>query len=221
MKVSAIAASLAVTLVALSGASAFAQGAAQPPARPAPTTPAPAPQTPAPAAQPATPPPAQPPVPFPAGAKFAYINPPRIFQETAAGKAAVGRINALTQKKQTEFQTKQKAMQDNQQKLQSSGGVMSDAARGQLEKEIEKQNTELQRFQQDAQAEINELQNEVQAEFVQKVNPVIDAVAKEKGLQIVFNGGDAGFAWADPGLDLTNEVIKRLDAATKPAAPPK
>ena len=225
MKVSAIAASLAVTLVALAGASAFAQGAAQPPPKPAPTAPAPqapAPQTPAPTAQPATPPPAaQPPAPFPAGAKFAYINPPRIFQETAAGKAAVGRINTLTQKKQTEFQTKQKSMQENQQKLQSSGGVMSDSARSQLEKEIEKQNTELQRFQQDAQAEINELQNEVQAEFVQKVNPIIDAVAKEKGLQIVFNGGDAGFAWADPGLDLTNEVIKRLDAATKPAAAPK
>ena len=162
-----------------------------------------------------SPAPAQPPAPFPAGAKFAYINPPRIFQETTAGKAAVGRINTLTQKKQTEFQAKQKAMADNQQKLQSSGGVMSDAARGQLEKEIERQTTELQRFQQDAQAEINELQNEVQAEFVQKVNPIIDAVAKEKGLQIVFNGGDAGFAWADPGLDLTSEVIKRLDAATK------
>ena len=61
----------------------------------------------------------------------------------------------------------------------------------------------------------------MQAEFVQKVNPIIDAVAKEKGLQIVFNGGDAGFAWADPGLDLTSEVIKRLDAATKPGTAPK
>ena len=221
MKVSAYAASLAVTpalMVLLAGAPAFAQAAGQPPPKPA----TPAPQAPAPATQPTptpSPAPAQPPAPFPAGAKFAYINPPRIFQETAAGKAAVGRINTLTQKKQTEFQAKQKAMADNQAKLQSSGGVMSEAARGQLEKEIEKQNTELQRFQQDAQAEINELQNEVQAEFVQKVNPIIDAVAKEKGLQIVFNGGDAGFAWADPGLDLTTEVIKRLDAATKPGAP--
>src|SRR5262245_2062466 len=214
MKVSAIAASLVVTLVAVSGASAFAQGA-QPPVKPAPA--APAAQAPAP-----TPPPvAQPPAPFPAGAKFAYINPPRIFQETIAGKAAVGRINALTQKKQTEFQAKQKTMADNQQKLQSSGSVMSEAARTQLEKEIEKQNTELQRYQQDAQAEINELQNEVQAEFVQKVNPILAEVSKEKGLQILFNGGEAGFAWADPGLDLTSEVIKRLDAATKPGTAPK
>lgn len=221
MKVSATAALLAVTLVAFTGASAFAQGAAQPPARPAPTAPAPAPQMPAPTPTPPAATAAQPPLPFPAGAKFAYINPPRIFQEAAAGKAAVTRINALTQKKQTEFQGKQKAMADNQAKLQSSGGVMSDAARGQLEKEIERQRTELERFQQDAQAEINELQNEVQGEFVQKVNPILADIAKEKGLQILFNGGDAGFAWVDPALDLSSEVIKRLDATVKPSATPK
>lgn len=218
MKVSALAAFLAATLVALttlSGASAFAQGAAQQPPKPA--TPAPAtPPAQAPAPTPA--PAAQPPLPFPAGAKVAFLNPPRIFQETAAGKAAAARITTLTQKKQTEFQAKQKAMTDNQQKLQSSGGVMSEQARSQLEKEIERQNTELQRFQQDAQAEINELQTEVQNDFVQKVNPIIDAVAKEKGLHLVFNATDAGFAWVDQALDITNEIIKRLDAANKPAA---
>src|SRR5436305_12679924 len=132
MRGSAIAASLAVSLVALSGVSVLAQPPGQAkPTQPAPATPAQPPATAAPA-----PAPAQPPAPFPAGAKFAYINPQRIFQESTEGKAAVTRVNALTQKKQTENQTRQKALADNQQKLQSSGGVMSDAARGQLEKEI-------------------------------------------------------------------------------------
>jgi outer membrane protein len=213
MRGSAIAASLAVSLVALSGVAAYAQPPAQPkPAQPAPATPAQPPAVPAPA-------PAQPPAPFPAGAKFAFINPQRIFQESSDGKAALGRVNTLTQKKQTEAQAKQKALADNQQKLQSGGGVMSDAARSQLEKEIEKQNLEMQRFQQDAQAEIQELQNEVQNDFVKKVTPILQQVATEKGLQILFNGTEAGFAWVDPGLDLTSEVIKRLDSAKSGTAP--
>ncbi len=219
MKGFAIAGSLAIGLVVMGGASAFAQGAAQPPkpAQPAPTTPAQQPPaTPAPA-----PAPAQPPAPFPAGAKVAFINPQRIFQESADGKAALARVNALTQKKQTENTAKQKALQDNQQKLQSSGSVMSDQARGQLEKEIERQQVDLQRFQQDAQAEIQELQTEVQNEFARKVQPLIDQLAKEKGLHVVFNVNDAGFAWVEPGLDLTPELIKKLDAAAKPAASPK
>ena len=217
MRGSAIAASLAVLLVAMSGSSAFAQAAGQPPKPAQPTPAAPA----QPPAQPAPAPAAQPPLPFPAGAKFAFISPQRIFAESAEGKVAVGRVNALTQKKQTENQAKQKALADNQQKLQTSGSVMSEAARSQLEKEIERQNTDMQRFQQDAQAEIQELQNEVQNEFVRKITPLLQQVASEKGLQILFNATEAGFAWVDPSLDLTAEVIKRFDAAGKTGAAPK
>jgi len=217
MKVSAIAASLALSFVLFSGASAFAQAAGQPP-KPAPAAPAGQTPRPAPAPAPQTTPTqpqaaqAQPPVPFPAGAKVAFINPQRIFQESADGKIALTRVKTLTDKKQNDNNAKQKALADNQAKLQGSGGVMSDAARGQLEKEIERQQLELQRFQQDAQAEIQELQNEVQNEFARKVQPLIDQIAKEKGLQLVFNVNDAGFAWVEPGLDLTPEVIKKLDA---------
>ena len=179
------------------------QPPAQPPARPA--QPAPAPAAPAAAAQP--------PAPFPVGAKMAFVNPQRIFQESSEGKAALARVNGLIQKKQTEGQDRQKKLQADQQKLQTSGGVMNDAARAQLEKDIEKQQVDGQRFQQDAQAEINELQQEVQNEFVKKLSPIVEAIANEKGLHLVFNASESGIAWAAAGLDLTQDVIKRLDAA--------
>jgi outer membrane protein len=213
MRGSAIAASLALFLIALSGAPAFAQAAgqtkpAQPPAAPA---------TPPPQAVP----PAQPPAPFPQGAKIAFFNPQAVFQASSDGKAAVTRVNALIQRKQKEAEDKAKLLQGNQQKLQTSGSVMNEAARTQLEKEIEKQTKDAERFQQDAQAEVQELQQEVQGEFVKKLSPIIDQLANEKGLHLVFNAGDAGIAWAAPGLDLTSEVIKKLDALAKPATPAK
>jgi len=198
----------------LSAAPVFGQAAQQPPAQPKPAQPATQP----PPAQTA---PAQPPAPFPAGAKTAFINPQRIFQESVEGKAALARINTLVQQKQKEGQDKQKALEANQQKLQNSSGVMNEQARSQLEKEIERQQREGQRFQQDAQNEIQELQNEVQHEFIKKVSPLIEAVAKEKGLQMVFDLSNAGLAWWDPGLDLTSDVIKKLDGSKPAAAPPK
>jgi len=210
----AIAVSLAVVM---SAGAVFAQ---TPPARqPPPAQPAPArPAQPAPA--PAAPAVAQPPVPFPAGAKMAYINPQRIFQESAEGKTALTRVQTLINRKQTEGQDRQKKLAADQQKLQTSGGVMNEAARSQLEKEIEKEQVDGQRFQQDAQAEINELQQEVQNEFIKKVSPMIEAVAKEKGVQLVFDLNNAGLAYFDPGLDLTADVIKKRDAS-RPAATPK
>ena len=94
---------------------------------------------------------------------------------------------------------------------------MNETARVQLEKEIEKQTKDAERFQQDAQAEINELQQEVQNEFVKKLSPIVEAIALEKGLHLVLNAAESGLAWAVPGLDLTAEVVKKLDAANKPS----
>ena len=121
-----------------------------------------------------------------------------VAQLSSDGKAAAQKVNALTQKKQAEIAEKSKALQGNQTKLQTGGGVMSDAARGQLEKEIERQTRELERLQQDAQAELQELQQELQNEFQKKLLPILEVLAKEKGLHFLFSGADAGLIWAEP-----------------------
>jgi len=188
---------------------------AQTPA-PGQATPAPAAQAPAPAAQ------APAPKPFPEGAKVAFLNIQRLAAESAEGKAATTKVKALNDRKVQELAERNKNMQAAQQKLQQSGGVLSDAARGQLEKDIEKMQVEIQRFTQDAQAEVNELQQELQAEFQRKLIPVINAVATERGLHMVFSQADSGLVWADTGLDVTGDVIRRFDAAISaaPAAKP-
>jgi outer membrane protein len=202
---------MSLTLL-LSAAPAFAQ-TPPPPSQAKPAQQPPAPTIPPPAAQP--------PAPFPQGAKIGFVNFQRVVSESTDGKASSSKIQALNKKKQDEGTQKAAQLKANQDKLQASGSVMSDAARSQLEKEIERQQVEAQRFQQDAQAELNELQQELQADFIRKVTPILQQVATERGLHALFNAQEAGFAWVDPGLDLTAEVIKKLDANAKPAASPK
>lgn len=191
-------------------------------------TPSPTPpptQTPpgAPPAQPAPPPRApEPPRPFPEGAKVAFVNVQRIATESAEGKSATKKLDALREKKTNDLNDKNKALQAAQNKLQQSGGVLSDAARGQLEKEIERIQVDIQRFTQDAQTEVQDLQQELQNDFQRKLIPVIQKVASEKSLYLVFSQSDAGIVWADTGLDITADVIKRFDAVTAaPAVAPK
>lgn len=211
MKGSAVAASLAVVL---SAAPVFAQAPAGQ-ARPAPAQPA--------AAQPAPAPlPLPPPAPFPAGAKLAVVNLQQIANLSGEGKISTAKVQALMQKKQAEAQAKSKALADAQAKLQTSGAILSEAARGQLEKDIERMNVEGQRFQQDAQAEINELSQQLQGEFQQRLFPVLDQLVKEHDLHVLLSATDAGVVAANPGVDLTLEAVRKLDAmasAAKPAAP--
>ena len=205
----------------VSALTAFAQPPAAPPAVLAPAQPkptAPAQPAPKPAPAPATTspqPPPSPPKPFPQGAKVAFVNLQAVFQLSGDGKAAAAKVQSLTTQKQAQIAERQKVLQANQQKLQTGGTLMNEQARGQLEKEIEKQTRELERFQQDAQAELNDMQVELNDGFQKRLFPVLQKMAEEKGLHLLFSAADAGLIWADEGLNLTEEAVKRLDGGVK------
>jgi len=216
----------AMAMVALTTGSAWAQApTTAKPAPPATGTPAPPPSTQKPA-EPAAPAPGQStppsaaaaPRPFPEGAKVAYIDLQYIASNSVEGKAATGKIQEYAKKKTAELEGKQKALEALRSKLLQGGTVLSDSARGQMEKDIEKGARELQYAQQEAQSEQTSLTQELQNEFQTRLNPVIDQVAQEKGLHLVLSIADSGAVWVNTGLNISLEVMKRLDAA-KPAAP--
>ncbi|MBA2354411.1 MAG: OmpH family outer membrane protein [Acidobacteria bacterium] len=199
--------------------------AAQTPAKPgaaAPATTQPAPARPAPAqpamTQPAMTQPASPPRPFPEGARIAYVDLNGIATQSREGQAAGAKIKEFQAKKQSDLEGRQKQLQAAQQKLEQGGSVLSDAARGGQQKEVERLQVELQRATQDAQQEVQEFTQELQVTFQQRLLPIIEQVAKAKNLQFILSIADAGVVWVDSGLNVTADVVTALDAATAPAA---
>ena len=201
---------VALGLVVVTGSASFAQAPAPATAKPAAPA-APAAQAPAPA----------PVLPFPEGAKIAFVVLQRVVAESNEGKQASARVQGLQQKKVAELNERQKAAQGLQEKLDKSGAVMSEGARADLQKQVERAQVDLQRATQDAQQEVQELQQQLQDEFQRRIAPIIEQVGKEKGLHYIFNGPDSGLVWADASLDITTEVVKKFDAVSKPAAPAK
>jgi outer membrane protein len=186
----------------LSAAPTFAQAPAAP-------QPAPAAQAPAPPVQ----------RPFPTGTKYAFVNIQRIAAESAAGKTLAGKVQALNQQKVNELNEKNKALQASQQKLEAGASVLSATAAAQLQKDIERQQIDIQRFTEDAQQEVTNLQTQLQDEFQVRLTPIIQDVANERGLHLLFSVVDSGLVWADPALDITTEVIQKFDAAGGGTAP--
>lgn len=198
-------------------------GFAQPPSQQPPATKPPTTQPP-PTQPPTTqPPPAQaapqPPRPFPQGAKIAYIDMQAVASQSVAGKAASKKLQDLQQKKVAEIGEKNKQLQALQTKLQQGGSVLNSDARDTLTKQIDQLQREIQFAQQNAQADFNDLQNDLLQDFQKKVMPIIEQVAQEKGLLMVLTMADSGIAWADRGLDISQEVVTRLDSQAPARAP--
>lgn len=177
-------------------------------------------QAPAPAPPAAPQPQAAAPVqkPFPTGTKYAFVNIQRIAAESAAGKTLAGKVQALNQQKVNELNEKNKALQATQQKLDAGASVLSATAVAQLQKDIERQQIDIQRFTEDAQQDVTNMQTQLQDEFQVRLSPIIQQVANERGLHMLFSVVDSGLVWADPSLDISVEVIQRFDAAGAPAA---
>ena len=55
------------------------------------------------------------------------------------------------------------------------------------------------------------MQRDFEAAFLAKLRPALDAVARDRALLIVLNQDAGLIAWADPALDVTAEVVARLN----------
>lgn len=213
---------LAITLassITLAASHTYAQApAGQAPAPATQKPPAPAPAAPAtqkpPAAAPAPPAPK-----FQDGFKYAYVNMAAVAAQSNDGKQAAEKLKAFQDQKTRELQDKQKTLQAAQQKLESGGSVLSDAARTQLQTDIDRQQRDLQRQTEDAQQDVQNLAQQVEEDFTRKVLPIISKVAQDKQVHFVFNAQQSGLIWAEPGMDLTGEVIAAMNGG-KPAAAP-
>jgi outer membrane protein len=201
-----ISTAMAFSLLLLGGAAVAAQ---QKPATPAPT-PAPAAQTPA-----ATP--AKPPVPFPPDAKIGVVNLQRVIFESKFGQAGQARLKQLTEKRTAEVTELQKQIQTLQTELQTQGSVLAPNVAQQKGVEVDRLQRQLQFQQEQASADLQLLQNQLMDEFGEKVLPITEEIRKERGLWLVLTvGGEQNPVIAlNEGLDLTLEVVKRLDSVTK------
>jgi Skp family chaperone for outer membrane proteins len=153
----------------------------------------------------------QPAVTFPLDAKYAIVDAQAVASTSVVGKEASKKLNDLQSKNAANLQDMNKQLQALTSKRETGAGVMSEAARALLDKDIDKLQRDIQYASSSAQAELQDLNNELMADFTKKVEAVVQEIAKEKGLYLVLSA-DSGVAYVAPVINISDEVIKRLNA---------
>jgi outer membrane protein len=182
----------------------------------------------------------------PAGAAFsqdaarsprvAVIDMARVSAESLLGKSYASQleklqndINTAATQKQTELGKLDAALKTLQEELEKQGAVLSPEARDKKQADIVRKTRERQAYLEDGQGEINRMRERAQqqaqsinGEFQQKVRPIVEQVAKDKGLDLVLDSQVAYTINRD--FDITRDVIAKADEAEKAkpaaAAPP-
>jgi len=160
--------------------------------------------------------------------KIGVMNVLRAIVECNEGKTANDEFQKKFEAKREELSRKQKEIETLQQQLKSQSATLNPEARAGLTRSIEVKNTDLQRSQEDAEKEFNELRNQIFNRIGSKLAPLVQQYAKEKSFTLVLDSSSqtTQLTYVDPATDITDEVVKRYNAlqvsstGSAPAAKP-
>jgi outer membrane protein len=162
--------------------------------------------------------------------KIGVIDPERIVAESARGKQALERLNKERDQRLAEGNRMRQEIADLQKRMNDGRLSLGQDKLKQLNDEIEEKTISIQRYGENAQREMQKLEQEIMDPIEAQILRVINQVGAEQGYTLIFKKFQSGLVYADESADLTPVVIQRFDtapaaaaapAAARPAATPK
>jgi len=144
-----------------------------------------------------------------AQSKVAVVNSQKAILDTAAIKKAQVDLEAKFKPRQDQMARLTKELQDIQTQLQS--GKLNQIGEQELTVQGQRKQRELQRLQDDLQADVDRERNDILQRSGTHMQEVVKKLADEKGLDVVIDTSNTIFYKAS--LDLTAEAVAAYDKA--------
>lgn len=142
--------------------------------------------------------------------RVAVIDIDRVAQESARGQAMFTELQTLQEEILRGRQQREQELRDLNNRAQSQ--LLSAEARADLTRDIERKNTDLQRWLEDQQRAFNEQQTTGFGSLEADLGPVVEEVARERNIQLILRVTPGLTFIMDPALDISAEVIERFNA---------
>jgi outer membrane protein len=139
--------------------------------------------------------------------KFACVDANRILQESETARKAQSELREKLQSYQRRLDEKAKKLEELKKQIESRS--ISQKAREEKIKEYQKTESEAFELQQRAQKELEEMRAMLEEELTKKVKDITQDISKKNGFTGVLDC--SVFVYNAPEIDITTEVIKRLD----------
>lgn len=140
---------------------------------------------------------------------FACVDSQKIVTQSKYVAKAQKEFRTLMEKYQKKLIEKQKRIEQLRKEIQQ--GVLSESAKKKKEQELQRLEREVRRLQLEAQEQLNRKRKELEEKVFKRVQSVVKSIAKRKKLKVVFDC--AAMIYHEPQVDITSEVLKKLDAS--------
>ena len=151
-------------------------------------------------------------VPARAEVKIGVVDMQRALNECNAGKKAKDEVRRKFEKAQNELKTQRENLDRMRESYDKKALVLKEDERRSLEKDLEARSLDFKRKYEDYQRDLKRTDAELTSGIVEQLYGIVGAYAKERGFTVVLETSSGGLVYADPAIDVTDEVIKRHNA---------
>lgn len=129
-----------------------------------------------------------------------------IVRDSPQFKAMETRMRADFERRANELKAEGKALEEDVKKFQREADLLSPADRAKTEKELNTRRIDFGYKQRQFQEDVQQREQELTAEMLNKIKEVIQKVAKNKKLDLVLQDP----VYASDKIDITEDVLKEL-----------
>lgn len=147
-----------------------------------------------------------------ADVRIGYVDMRRVLTESKAGKQVKGEIEKTVKQRQETLAREEQKLKDMQQAYEKDKLILSEPQRQEKQKDFEQKLNAYRQATAEAQREIQQKEQEYTKKTLPAVRTIISDIAKDEKLTLVFEKHEMPVLYAADGPDLTDKVIKRLDA---------
>lgn len=147
--------------------------------------------------------------------KVAYVDGQAVLNDSSAGKQERGKIEKFFNKKKAELQKEEKKLESMKKKYDKDKLTMSKSQAEKWQIDFRDKVQSFQKKTQSAQREVQKKEREFSRKAGVEIQKIVDALAKEKKINLVLEKHRSGVVFADKSMDITAEVIKRFDKKFK------
>jgi len=144
--------------------------------------------------------------------RIGVVNPNRLLEEAPQSKLALKRLEQEFVTRNSKLLKEQKSIKGLEDKLARDGAIMAESERRKLERDIVSRRRELRRGSDELREDRTFRSNEERGKLLRFVNEAITKIGKEENFDLILY---EGIAYANPKIDLTQKILKRLQAEAK------
>ena len=147
-----------------------------------------------------------------ANLKIGYIDSQAILDQDPSARAAQEQFEASLATYQAEVQQMGEDLQSLIEQYEQQQAMLSEEAKANREEEIRLKQAQYQQRISELEQQASVRQAELVEPVMERITAVIEEIRAEGGYSMIFDVAAQGIISADPALDLTAEVIRRLQA---------